>query len=163
MDYVIRFACLYCFTEIFFRPFSECFCSHLALSVFPFGQPGSLGNIYCLAVGSFFCFAVQDVHFFCAYSLMLEAALSFMKRKSYKIRPRVRTFEASCAGVFLPIRRQQNSPSGYSIGRAEMLFYFAAVLMNKRCSAVTSLKRAKISFIIRKHTRVRLIWSEGSF
>ena len=110
-----------------------------------------------------FCFAVQDVHFFCAYSLILEAALSFMKRKSYKIRPRVRTFEASCAGVFLPIRRQQNSPSGYSIGRAEMLFYFAAVLMNKRCSAVTSLKRAKISFIILKHTRVRLIWSEGSF
>ena len=48
-----------------------------------------------------FCFAVQDVHFFCAYSLILEAALSFMKRKSYKIRPRVRTFEASCEGVFI--------------------------------------------------------------
>ena len=44
---------------------------------------------------------MQDVHFFCAYSLMLEAALSFMKRKSYKIRPRVRTFEASCEGVFI--------------------------------------------------------------
>lgn len=47
-----------------------------------------------LPLGSWFvfCFAVQAVPFFCAFCLMPEATLSFMKRKSYKQRPRVTAF-----------------------------------------------------------------------
>ena len=47
-----------------------------------------------LPLGSWFvfCFAVQAVPSFCAFCLMPEAALSFMKRKSYKQRPRVTAF-----------------------------------------------------------------------